>query len=135
MCTKPPGDANALTPSVSSTMNVHGSFGRSDCCASVVPTSVTYLWIAGSCTTPNRWRILRADVLADLPFFLVGERQVVELLLRFLRLLGLLQRAAEPAELRVGRAARASSTTRTIDCFICEPLSHGRVVMSPSLRS
>ena len=30
MCTKPPGDANALTPSVSSTMKVQASLGRSD---------------------------------------------------------------------------------------------------------
>ncbi len=39
----PPGDANALTPSVSSTMKVHARFGRSDSFASTVPTSVTYL--------------------------------------------------------------------------------------------
>ena len=57
MCTMPPGDAKALTPSVSSTMNVQGSAGRSDCRATIVPTSVTYLWTPAFWTTPNRWRI------------------------------------------------------------------------------
>src|SRR5207247_6945786 len=41
------------TPSVSSRMNGQASFGRSLACATSGPTSVTYLWTAGSCTTPN----------------------------------------------------------------------------------
>ena len=41
MWMNPPGAANALTPSVSSTMKVHGRFGRVLFFASSVPTSVT----------------------------------------------------------------------------------------------
>ena len=80
MCTNPPGDANALTPSVSSTMKVHGSFGRSVCCATIVPTSATYLWTAGSWTTPNRWRIFRLTSAPISISSVFGNVQVVELL-------------------------------------------------------
>ena len=66
MCTIPPGEANALTPSVSRTMKVQGSEGRSDWRASTVPTSVTYLWTGALCTTPKRWRIL---ALTSSPIF------------------------------------------------------------------
>ena len=42
MCTMPPGAANALTPSVSSTMNSHFRSGRVLACVITEPTRVTY---------------------------------------------------------------------------------------------
>ena len=102
MWTKPPGDANALTPSVSSTMNVHGSFGPLGLLCQHGADQRHVLVDRGSCTTPNRWRIFSADVSAELDLFLLGDVQVVELLLLLLRLLRL---AHEAAELRVGRAS------------------------------
>ena len=74
MCTKPPGDANALTPSVSSTMNVQRQ---------VRPLGLLREHRADERDVLVNRRILhdaepladlRADVLADLPLFLLGDR-------------------------------------------------------------
>ena len=94
MWMKPPGAANALTPSVSSTMNVHLSVGRLLADASTVPTSVTYLCTALSCTTPY---LSRSFALMSAPICRSSASVNRQVLLRFLTLL---QSLADLTELR-----------------------------------
>ncbi len=56
MCTSPPGEAKAFTPSVSSTMNSQFRSGRLLAWVITVPTSVTYLVTLASWNTPNSVR-------------------------------------------------------------------------------
>ncbi len=107
MCTMPPGDANAFTPSVSRTMNVHFRFGRSDCCASSVPTSVTYLVTAGSWTTPNRSRIL---ALTSWPILISSSSVTFRSSNFCFALVDLLRLVQEAAELGVRRSAERRRT-------------------------
>ncbi len=80
MCTRPPGAASALTPSVSSTMNRHGRFGRVLACASTRADQrdvfVDGRVLHDAVPLPNPL----ADRLAQLGLFLVGHLNVAHLL-------------------------------------------------------
>ena len=91
----------------------------------MVPTSVTYLCTAASCTTPKRWRIFDADIAAELDLFLFGDVHVIELLLALLRLL---HAAPDAAELREGGSADSENRDdddRHVSCLVLLDLENG----------
>ena len=86
-------------------MNVHGSLGRSDCWAMTRADQHHVLVNVGILHDAEPLANLDADVFAELPFLLFGERQVVDLLFHSCPA-GLLQGAAEAPELRMDRARK-----------------------------
>ncbi len=97
MCTKPPGAANALTPSVSSTTKVHLSFGRLLADAEHRSDERHVLVDRGVLHDAVLVANLRADLAADLLFFRVGEGQILT------DFGGLVDDLAEVTELRARR--------------------------------
>ena len=109
MCTKPPGAANALTPSVSSTTKVHLRFGpaarRRQHGSDERHVLVDRLVLHDAVLVAN----LRADLAAELLLFVVGERQILT------DFGGLVDDLAEVAELRAGRRRNGADMTSTDD--------------------
>ena len=113
---KPPGAANALTPSVSSTMNVNDKLGRVLAWASKVPTRrhvpVDGLVLHHAVAQPD----LLADRLAELEFVLVGDLELAKLL-RPLEDRAELRSRPRPGRLRTERPGcrtRLAATATTI---------------------